>query len=103
MASVLLAPQLFSCLGKLAANEQARVIEFLDTFQQNPAHPGISLERITGARSEDVWSGRVSRDLRAVLFKDGDTWAVLYVDHHDDAYGWAERREIGRHSVTGAL
>ena len=102
-ANVIIAPQLFSSLGKLAANEQARVIEFIDTFQANPAHPGVSLERLTHAGSKNVWSGRVSRDLRAILHKDGDTWAILYAAHHDPAYDWAERREFGRHSVTGAL
>ncbi len=102
-AHVIIAPQLFSSLGQLAANEQARVIEFINTFQANPAHPGLSLERVTRARSKNVWSGRLSGDLRAILYKDGDTWAILYAAHHDQAYDWAERREIGRHSVTGAL
>ena len=102
-ASVIIAPQLFSSLGQLTASEQARVIGFITTFQQNPATPGVSLERLNRARSKSVWSGRISRDLRAILYKDGDTWAILYADHHNPAYEWAERREIGRHSVTGAL
>ena len=101
--SVIIAPQLFSSLGRLPASDQARVIDFINTFQSNPAHPGLSLERVTRARSNGVWSGRVTRDLRAILHKDGDTWAILYADHHDPAYDWAARRDIGRHSVTGAL
>lgn len=101
--NVIIAPQLFSSLGQLPANDQARVIDFINTFQANPAHPGLSLERLTRARSNGVWSGRVSRDIRAILHKDGETWAILYTDRHDPAYDWAERREIGRHSVTGAL
>ena len=102
-AKVIIAPQLFSSLGQLAANEQARVIDFINTFQADPAHPGLSLERLHRVRSANVWSGRASRDLRAILHRDGDTWAILYVAHHDSAYDWAERRDIGRHSVTGAL
>ncbi len=102
-ANVIIAPQLFSSLGQLAAKEQARVIEFINTFQANPAHPGVSLERLTRVRSKNLWSGRISRDLRAILHKDGETWAIVYAAHHDLAYDWAERREIGRHSVTGAL
>ena len=102
-ATVIIAPQFFSSLAQLTGNEQARVIEFINTFQQNPANPGVSLERVNRARSKGVWSGRVSRDLRAILHKDGDTWAILYAAHHDPAYDWAARREIGRHSVTGAL
>lgn len=102
-ANVIIAPQLFASLGQLSANDQARVIEFINTFQANPAHPSLSLERVNRARSKGVWSGRISGDLRAILHKDGDTWAILYADHHDAAYDWAERREIGRHSITGAL
>ena len=103
MSTVIIAPQLFSALGRLTANEQARVIDFIKTFQANPANPGVSLERIGRTKSKGLWSGRITRDLRAILHKDGDTWAMLHADHHDAAYGWAERREIGRHSVTGAL
>ncbi len=103
MANVLMAPQLFASLGRLVPGEQARVISFIQTFQSNPAHPGLSLERLNRARSDGVWSGRISRDLRAILHKDGDTWAILFAGHHDEAYQWAERREVGRHQVTGAL
>ena len=101
--NVIIAPQLFSSITQLTGTEQARVIEFINTFQQNPANPSVRLERVTRARSKGVWSGRVTRDLRAILHKDGDTWVILYAAHHDPAYEWAARREIGRHSVTGAL
>jgi len=100
---VLTAPQLFTALSRLTPQEQAKVNEFLCTFLANPAHPGVKLERVNRARSKNVWSARITRDLRAILFKDGDHWGILYAAHHDAAYDWAERREIGRHSVTGAL
>jgi superfamily I DNA/RNA helicase len=41
--------------------------------------------------------------LRAILHKDREVWAILHAGHHDAAYAWAERRDVGRHSVTGAL
>ncbi len=85
VADVIIAPQLFSSLSQLTAKEQARVIEFINIFQANPAHPGVSLERLTRVRSRNVWSGRISRDLRAILHKDGETWAILYAAHHDPA------------------
>lgn len=55
------------------------------------------------ARSSDVWAARAGKDLRVILLKDGGTWAILYVGHHERAYEWAARHDIGRHSVTGAL
>ena len=101
--SVIIAPQLFEAISQFPAGDQARVVDFISTFQANPAHPSLSLERLNKARSKGVWSGRVGRGIRAILYKDGDTWAILHVANHDDAYDWAERREVGRHSVTGAL
>lgn len=103
MANVLLPPQLFEAVARLEPKEQARVIEFINSFQANPAHPSLKLHTLSKARSKNMWSGRVSRDIRVILHKDGDTWAIVYVDHHDPAYDWAERREVGRHHVTGAL
>lgn len=101
--AVIIAESFFPSLASLDKNEKARVIDFMGEFLANPASPGLSLERVTDARSDDVWSARVSRDLRAIAFKDGETWALLFAGHHDPAYRWAERRNIGRHSVTGAL
>jgi mRNA-degrading endonuclease RelE of RelBE toxin-antitoxin system len=72
-ASVILAPQLFEAIAKLPAKDQARVVEFISTFQANPAHPSVSLERLSKARSAGVWSGRVGRGIRAILHKDGET------------------------------
>ena len=103
MPAVILAPQLMPSIGKLTPKEQARVVSFITTFQADPSNPGISLERLHRARSKNVWSGRITRDLRAILYKDGSTWAIICAGHHDEAYEWAERREIGRHSVIGSL
>lgn len=83
--------------------EQVRALEFMREFRRDPKGPGMSLERVRNTKSDGVWSGRVSQDLRAIAWKDGDTWALLHVGHHDAAYDWAERRAIGRHSVTGEL
>lgn len=35
--------------------------------------------------------------------KQGDSLALVYVDHHDDAYRWAGRRRNETHPKTGAL
>ena len=102
-ASVLIADGVFSGIAHLTASEQVSVLQFIRQFLANPAHPGLSLERLSRARSKGLWSGRISRDLRAILFKDGDVWAMVHADHHDEAYRWAERREVGRHRITGAI
>lgn len=97
-----LADSFLDALARLEGPDKLQVLDFVDKFRANPAQPGISLERVASG-SPGVWSGRVSRDLRAILFQDGETWALLHVDRHDPAYQWAARRSIGRHAVTGGF
>lgn len=100
--AVLFSTGYFDAVGRLTAKEQAACNEFISKFLENQAHPGISLERL-GGKAGHLWSGRVTQDLRAILHQEGDAWALLHVDHHDPAYRWAERRDVGRHPVTGAF
>src|SRR5438132_13428126 len=92
-----------SAIQKLTIKDRGHVLTFVSKFFDNPAHPSLSLERVQQARSNNVWSARVSRELRAILFRDGEDCVLVYVDHHDDAYQWAASRSIARHDRTGAL
>jgi hypothetical protein len=101
--SVALEVSFFSATQKLTNEDRGRVLTFVNKFLENPAQPSLSLERVQQARSDNVWSARVSRELRAILFRDGEDCVLVYVDHHDDAYQWAAGRSIARHDRTGAL
>lgn len=101
--STLIPPALFDAIARLSAQEQVAVIDFIRRFEDDPSHPGLQLHPLNRAKRSDLWSARISGDLRAILHKDGQDWAILYADHHDAAYRWAERRTVGRHPVTGAL
>lgn len=91
-----------NALGKLNNEDKGRVVTFMMKFYEDPAHPSISLERVQQAKCPELWSGRVSKELRAILHKDGDAWVAVYVGHHEDAYDWAGRYLPGRHPKTGA-
>ena len=41
-------------------------------------------------------------DLRIILHRAGEDVVLCYVDSHDDAYRWAERRRLETHPTTGA-
>lgn len=45
---------------------------------------------------------RVSRDIRLIVHKTAGSLLLCYVDHHDKAYQWAERRKLEVHPTTGA-
>ena len=89
-------------LGRLAGDEQkaAKITAF--ELQMDPAQPGMRFHRIDGAKDRNFWSVRVSRDLRLIVHKSGANLLLCYVDHHDAAYRWAERRRLEKHPRTGA-
>jgi mRNA-degrading endonuclease RelE of RelBE toxin-antitoxin system len=101
--NVLIYKSLLKSLGDLSGSEVKRATEFMIKFQDNPDQPGASLERVTRSKSDNLWSARISRDLRAIIYKEGDTWALLHAGHHDDAYSWAENRKVELNNKTGAL
>lgn len=100
---VLIDQSLPAAVATLASNDAKRVWKFLAKFIDNPAHPSLKLERITRTKNENLWSGRITQGLRAIIHKDGDVWTVLHADQHDAAYNWAETHQIARHPKTGAL
>jgi hypothetical protein len=89
-------------LSRLANNEQKAVKLTAFDLQVNPANPGLQFHRIDRARDPNFWSLRVNLDLRIIVHKTEASLLLCYVDHHDDAYAWAERRKIERHPTTGA-
>lgn len=100
---ILISEDWMDSTADLAQADYRRTNEFVKKFRQNPANPGISLERVTDAKEKNVWSARVTQGLRAIVHKDSDNWTLLYAGQHDDAYKWAETHQIQRHRVTGAL
>src|SRR5262249_11256920 len=45
---------------------------------------------------------RVNLDLRIIVHRSAENLLLCYVDHHDKAYDWAERRKLETHPTTGA-
>src|SRR6185437_13820 len=91
-----------NALRRLAAQEQKAVKETVFDLQMNPAAPGLQMHRIDKSKDPNFWSMRVNRDVRIILHKTASSLLLAYVDHHDKAYAWAERRRIEAHPRTGA-
>jgi mRNA-degrading endonuclease RelE of RelBE toxin-antitoxin system len=89
-------------LARLTAEEQKTVKTTTFDLQVNPAEPGIQLHRIDRAKDPNFWSVRDGRDLRLIVHKSESTLVLCYVDHHERAYQWAERRRLVTHPTTGA-
>ena len=91
-----------TALGKLTLQEQKGVKITVFDLQQDPASPSLKFHRIDKSKDQNFWSIRVNRDVRVVIHKTSNSFLICYVDHHDDAYKWAERRRIETHPKTGA-
>lgn len=89
-------------LAKLTGEEQKAVKTTAFEFQMNPVNPGMQLHRIDHAKDKNFWSVRVTRDIRLIIHKTDESTLLCYVDHHDPAYEWAERRKLEAHPTTGA-
>ncbi|MCY3591743.1 MAG: UvrD-helicase domain-containing protein [Acidobacteria bacterium] len=89
-------------LSRLRADEQKAVKTTAFDLQVDPSRPGHRLHRVGSARDRNFWSVRAGRDLRIIVHRTGASFLLCYVDHHDEAYRWAERRRLERHPRTGA-
>jgi len=89
-------------LAKLTNEEQKAVKTTVVDLQLDPANPGISFHKLDKAKDKNFWSVRVSRDIRIIVHKTNDSLLLCYVDHHDKAYEWAQRRKMETHPKTGA-
>jgi len=102
---VALAQDFLVNLATLSAVVQGKVLKWALRFQSDPAANGINYEPINGARDKNLKSVRIDQDWRGIVFKPpaGDVYVLMYVDHHDAAYRWAEGRRVAVNPTTGAL
>ncbi len=89
-------------LTRLTGEEQKSVKTTAFDLQMNPASPGMQFHKLDKAKGKNFWSVRVSRDIRMIVHKTESSLLLCYVDHHDNAYQWAERRKLETHPKTGA-
>ena len=87
-------------LGRLNAQEQKAVKTTAFDLQMDASAPGLSFHKLDRAKDTNFWSVRVSSDIRLIVHRTPASLLLAYVDHHDAAYKWAERRKIERHPTT---
>jgi hypothetical protein len=92
-------------LAKLPAAVQGKVLKWAIRFQTDPTASGFNYEKIRAARDPHLRSVRIDGDWRGIVFVPprSDLYILLYVDHHDEAYHWAENRKLTINPITGAM
>ncbi|MGV9595134.1 UvrD-helicase domain-containing protein [Streptosporangium sandarakinum] len=90
--------------GKLERSVQERVTEVFAKFEQ-ATHAGLHLEKPNNARDPRFRTIRVDKFWRGVVLapETGDSFTLLKVLPHDDAYVWAQRRRASVNTATGRI
>ena len=89
-------------LSRLTGEEQKAVKTTAFDLQLNPTNPGLNFHKLDRARDKNFWSLYVNMDIRLIVHKTPGSVLLCYVNHHDKAYAWAERRKLEIHPKTGA-
>lgn len=98
----LIADTFTDSLAKLTGQEQKAVKTTAFDLQLNPANPGLRFHKLDKVRDPNFWSVSVNMDIRLIVHKTESSMLLCYVNHHDKAYNWAERRKLETHPKTGA-
>lgn len=89
-------------LCKLTADEQKLVKQTAFDAQVNPSSPGLRFHKLERGKDKNFWSLSVGMDIRIIVHRTAQSLLFCYVDHHDKAYAWAEKRKLEVHPQTGA-
>jgi superfamily I DNA/RNA helicase/mRNA-degrading endonuclease RelE of RelBE toxin-antitoxin system len=97
-----IADTFMASLAKLGNEEQKAAKTTVFDLQVNPANPGFSYHKLDKVRDKNFRSVRVNDDIRLIVHQTQSGLLLCYIDHHDKAYAWAERRKLETHPKTGA-
>jgi superfamily I DNA/RNA helicase len=103
--TIALSSDFLLAFSNVQKSHQKQVREFIERFRERPDAPGLNYEVIQSAKGKDLYSVRINQAYRAVVFHPSNStvYVLSWVDHHDKAYRWAERKQFVVHPATGAL
>ncbi|WFF74365.1 UvrD-helicase domain-containing protein [Proteiniclasticum sp. QWL-01] len=96
----------FQACKKLPSSVLRDEMTFRQKFSSDPTSPGLNYETLH-ATDDSLRSVRVNRSYRAIVkspAKDApNVYTLLWIDSHDEAYAWAEKKRFGVNPVTNAI
>ena len=103
--TVAVSSDFFTAFSRIPRKQQTKVLDFVNKFRANPSSSGINYEKIKNVKDKNLRSVRIDRTYRGIVLKpeSGNVYVLLWVDHHDSAYRWAEKRIVTIHPETGSL
>lgn len=104
-ATVAISSDFLSAFAALPRSVQGKVTDFLNKFRNNPKSPGINYEKIASGADKKICSVRIDDTYRGIVVRQEETgtYLLLWVDHHDKAYAWAQKKRCEVNPRTGAI
>ncbi len=95
----------WDALIDLPKTVQKKVNTFQKKFRENSKSSGIHLEPVKTFKDTSLRSARIDQEYRAIIKapESGDVYYLLWVDHHDEAYRWAEHKLFQWNDVTQSV
>ena len=106
MAQLMLHREVLRNFGKLPAKVQKKIYELIKVFEEGSKKASMHLEPLDAmVKDKKVRSARVGDDYRAIIIapEKGDTYLLMYVDHHDKAYRWCANKQFEAHGSLGTF
>lgn len=97
--------EFLDAFARIPRAQQKKVNKFVRKFRANPANPSINYESISTFVDPNLRTVRIDQAYRAIVLKpkQGNVYVLLWVDNHDEAMQWAERKKVSINPETGAL
>ncbi|WP_136797069.1 UvrD-helicase domain-containing protein [Desulfosediminicola ganghwensis] len=104
-AKVAIASEFLNAFSNIPKKQQGKVMEFIAKFRANPLAPSINYEKIASFKDQTLRSVRIDKVYRGIVKKPdtSNVFLLLWVDHHDKAYQWAENKKCTINPETGSL
>jgi hypothetical protein len=97
--------QILKHFHKLPSKVQKRVSELIEEFQRDPYSEAIGLHPLKETMLDPKVRGvrKLPDGYRAIVIapETGDTYLLVYIDTHENAYAWARNKRFEVHEMTG--
>ena len=105
MAKVALCRSFLESYSNLPLNIQKQTREKLDLIILDSKSPGLHIENINNPKDRRMRSARINLEYRMILLQPeiGDYYYLIWADHHDEAYQWAQNHVISGKMLDGSL
>ena len=88
----------------LPAKVQKYISTFIEKFQADISDPTLHVHSVKESMLDPkVHGADLPEAFRAIIIAPdkGDTWLLMHIDKHDDAYAWAKNKRFEVHEKTG--